>query len=114
MIPRFFIDRPIFAAVLSVLSFAGMLNAARAFSPSNPPIWWACSPSAVAWRAMDTLAAPVSYCVQRLGLPVALKLDPAHASISRGTFFTHFRLFSDRQSKAFWNVSGSRARSHTR
>jgi len=56
------------------------------------------SPIAPACSAIETLAAPVSCCVQRLGLPVASNALPAQDSMRSGTFLTHFLLFSFRQS----------------
>src|SRR3974390_1305287 len=43
-----------------------MLNAARAFSASKPPIWCAIRPSATACSTIDRLAAPASWRAPRL------------------------------------------------
>src|SRR5215471_13114259 len=72
------------------------------------------SPPAAACSEIEQLAAPVSCCAWRLGLPVASYLLPAHESMMTGAFLTHFLLPSDSVSKAFCQPSGSRVLSQMR
>src|SRR6266478_1623536 len=75
---------------------AGIPNTWRAFSGSNPAIWWTASPRAVASTESRAVAAPVSYRALRLGASFFAKVSFATAIASTGALLAQLALNSTR------------------
>src|SRR5216684_2970000 len=84
---------------------AGIPNTWRAFSGSNPAIWWTANPRAVASTESRADAAPVSYCALRLGALFFANASCATAIASTGALLAQLALNSTRTLSIFSKLS---------